>query len=217
MRRTMTRKARFANPPGGQGHSKKALNGEVDGVGAVFGEDLASGSDGRAEGMEEAKDGISQAGKGLRGVLGADPTGVFGEGGIAAPVKVVFDAPMLPVEGEEAVRGGPSVAQAGDGIDDLLAELAGGFPGSVDSADLGSAGPLDVACELAGRGQLALLDPAVPLVDGAGDFEIVRRAIPECLMRRPLTAQRCDQLWGEKRRRRRRRCPPSGVVGWLLS
>ena len=150
-------------------------------------------------------------------MLGADPTGVFGESGIAAPVKVVFDAPMLPVEGEEAVRGGPSVAQAGDGIDGLLAALAGGFPGSVDSTDLGGAGPLDVACEFAGRGKLALLDPAVPLFDGAGDFEIGRRALPEGLMRRPLTAQRCNQLWGEKRRRRRRRCPPSGVVGWLLS
>ncbi len=167
--------------------------------------------------MQEAKDSISQTGEGLRGLVGADPTGVFREGGVAAPVEIVFDAPVLPVEGEEPVRGGPRVGQAGDRVDGLLAELAGGFSGSVDSADLGGAGPIDVACEFAGCGKLALLDPAVPLVDGAGDFEISRRAVPECPVRRPLTAQRGDQLWGEKRRRRRRRCQPSGVAGWLLS
>lgn len=36
--------------PATQGHSKKALDGEVDGVGSVFGEDLTSGLERGLEG-----------------------------------------------------------------------------------------------------------------------------------------------------------------------
>jgi hypothetical protein len=165
--------------------------------------------------MQETEDGISQACESLGGAVGADATGVFGKGGVAAPVEFVFDGPMGPVDIEEAIGGGALAGQAGDGVDGFVADLSGDFPGSADSADLGGARPLDVAGEFAGHGQFALLDAAVSLFDGAGDLEIGRRTIPEGFVRRPLTAQGSDQLRGERRRRRRRRCPPSGVVGWL--
>ena len=147
----------------------------------------------------------------------SDAACVFGEGGVTTQVEAIFATPVQTIEFEEPLCGGLSVGQAGDGVDGFLAARAGDFPSSVNAADLGGTGPIEIACEFAGGRQLALLDTPVPLFSGPGDFEIARRAVPECVVRLRLTAERGDQLWGEKRRRRRRRCPPSGGVGWLLS
>lgn len=148
---------------------------------------------------------------------GSDAAGIFGKGCVTAPVEAVFDAPVVSVEVEEAAGGGLRAGQAGDGIDGFLAEFAGAFSGSVDAADLGGIGPVEVAGEFAGGRQLALLDAAMRLLSGPSDLEIGRRAVPQRVAGRRLAAQRGDQLWGEKRRRRRRLHPPSGGVGWLLS
>jgi hypothetical protein len=94
----------YAHPARGQGHSKKALNGQGDGVEAIFGEDLPAGADRPVKGAQQSEDGITQRGECLRCVVGADLAGILGQSGIPAPMQLVFDAPMLAVEGEQ--RGG---------------------------------------------------------------------------------------------------------------
>jgi len=208
------RRRRESRPGQAQGHSKKALNSKVDGAEPVLGEGVAGRSSWRLERSEKPEGSISQGCEGLGRIVGPHPAGIFGEGGVSDPVEAILDAPVLAIEVEEILAGSALAGQAGDGVDGFLRLLAGQLPGAMDAADLGHAGPVEIGRDLAGRGQLTLLDPAVALVDRSRRGEIRRRAVPGC-PGRPLAVQRGDQLRGEKRRRRRRRHRPSAGVGWL--
>ncbi len=158
-----------------QGNSKKALLCECDGVEAVFGEGFADGGERPGHGFDETQHGVSQGGEGLRCVAGSDAACVLTEDGVASVMKAVLDTPVLAREGEQAVGAGALTRQAGDGVGDLAAGLAGDLPGPLDAADLGGAGPLQIGDDFARQRQTADLETAVALVRGLGVFEVRRR------------------------------------------
>ena len=163
--------------------------------------------------MDETQHGITERGHGLRDDAGSDSTGVFAQDDVAAPVQGVLDPPMVAPQREEFFGAGSLGPQAGDGVSDFVADLAGTFPGPLDPAELGDARPVQMRRTLATDPEASCFDAAMALLDGDGLLEVGRWT--SVMGRRQRAAQRVDQLRGEKRRQRRRRDRTSGLVGWL--
>ena len=141
---------------------------------AVFGEVFPDGAEGSWDIVDEPQHGVPEGGEGVGGIAGSDAACVLAQGNIAAVVKAVFDAPVLAREIEEIIGTGALARQAGNGVGDLAAGLAGNLSATLDAAHLGGTGPLQIGNDLARQGEVADLDTAVALVDGLSVFEVRR-------------------------------------------
>jgi hypothetical protein len=103
---------------------------------------------------------------GWRPAAGAAGGGVFAEGHVADVVVVCLDGPVLADEAGQVLRGGVGAGQAGDGVDGLAGDLAGGgvLPPAGDLDGLAGAGEVQVA-DVGGL-QGAGLGAAVPGLAG---------------------------------------------------
>src|SRR4051812_14979051 len=91
MRRTVVT---FQRPgPCGQGHSKKALGGEEDGIETVLGEGLTNGRERSRRRPRQAQDRVAQRCQRLRGAAGAHAAGVLAQAHVPAPVQLVASRP----------------------------------------------------------------------------------------------------------------------------
>lgn len=180
---------------------------------SIFGESFSCGSDGLSGFMGEAQDGVSHGGHGLRDSAGSDLAGIFAQDDIAAPMKRVFDAPMVAPESEELIRPCALARDACHGIGDFAADLAGFFAMALDPADLGGTGPIEMIDALAADRQAPDFDTTMALFDGFGLLDIGWPLPFMGSLRRAM--KRRDQLRGEKRHQRRRPCPTSIGAGWL--
>ena len=102
---------------------------------------------------------------GWRPAAGAAGGGVFAEGHVA-DVVVCLDGPVLAGEAGQVLGGGVGAGQAGDGVDGLAGDLAGGgvLPPAGDLDGLAGAGEVQVA-DVGGL-QGAGLGSAVPGLAG---------------------------------------------------
>src|SRR5207245_991321 len=97
---------------------------------------------------------------------GSDTAGVFAQDDVAAPVQRVLDPPMVPPQREEFLEGGSLGRQAGDGVSDFAADLAGTFADPLDPAELSNAGPIQMRGTLAADPEASCLDVVMALLDG---------------------------------------------------
>ena len=81
---------------------------------------------------------------------------------------------MVSPQREEIFGAGALGRQAGDGVSDFAADLAGTFAGSLDPAELGNAGPIQMRGTLAADREAPCLDAVVALLDGDGLLEVGR-------------------------------------------
>ena len=109
--------------------------------------------------IEQADRDIPEGGHDLGAISGISGICVFGPGGVAQPVDGL-DSPLAAGDGGEVRCAGPVLAQAGDGVDDFLADEGAGDVVAV-AADPRDAGDLREV-QVAGVG-----DPQGPLDDAA--------------------------------------------------
>ena len=190
-----------------QGHSKKALGGEEDGIETVLGEGLTNGRERSRQRPRQAQDRVAQRCQRLWGAAGAHSAGVLAQAHVPAPVQLVLNRPMPAHKRQQRLRAGLLAGEARDGIRYLAAGLALDLPLPLDAAHLGHARPIEMGHNLAACGDAARLEAPVPFLDGASLLKVRRRAVPEGITG-GLLAQSLDQLRGERRRRMRGRCRP---------
>src|SRR5436853_1299206 len=193
--------------PRSQGHSKKALGGEEDGIETVLGQGLANGRERSRQRPRQAQDRVAQRCQRLRGAAGTHSAGVLAQAHVPAPVQLVLNRPMPAHKRQQRLRAGLLAGEARDGIRYLAAGLALDLPLPLDAAHLGHARPIEMGHNLAACGDAARLEAPVPFLDGASLLKVRRRAVPEGITG-GLLAQSLDQLRGERRRRMRGRCRP---------
>lgn len=138
--------------------------------------------------------------------------GIFAQYDIAAPVESIFDAPMVAPEGEELIRSCALARDAGHGIGDFAAGLAGFFTMALDPADLGSTRPIEMIDAFPADRQAPDFDTTMAFFDGFGLLDVGRAMPFMASLRRRMKGR--DQFRGEKRRQRRRQCPTSIGAGW---
>src|SRR3954452_15436138 len=80
--------------PSTQGHSKKALGGEEDGIETVLGEGLTNGRERSRQRPRQAQDRVAQRCQRLWGAAGAHSAGVLAQAHVPAPVQLVLNRPM---------------------------------------------------------------------------------------------------------------------------
>ena len=195
-----------------QGHSKKAgLDGSY-GLGSVLGEDFADFGEWAFEGTDDTCQGISHGGHGLRSGPGSDLAGILSEDDITSPVQSVLDRPMVSDEREQSFWTGLGSWQAGDGVDDLVTDLALAFAGPGDAADLGDMGPVETGDYFVTDRDVSGFNPAVLLSDSLCALNVRGWSVQSGWRR--LALECIDQFRGEKRRRRRRQGRPSRPAGW---
>jgi len=138
------------------------------GMGGEMADGGGNGLAGLLEQTQQADDGVAQAGEHLRAMPFSDLAAVLVEGDIAHPVQAVFDAPMVPIEGQQPVCPGLLRGEVGE-AEDLLGMCLAGFEAGhlpLDAADLADAGKVEVVVERRGGPDGALLDAAMSLVEG---------------------------------------------------
>src|SRR4051794_36685816 len=155
-----------AGPLGGgphpQGHSKKALGGEEDGIETVLGQGLANGRERSRQRPRQAQDRVAQRRQRLRGAAGAHAAGVLAQAHVPAPVQLVLNRPVPAHKRQQGFRAGLLAGEARDGIRYLAAGLAPDLPVPLDAAHLGHARPIEMGHNLAARGDAARLEAPCP-------------------------------------------------------
>ena len=91
----------------------------LPGMGGEMADGGGNGLAGLSEHTQQTDDGVAQAGEHLRAMPFSDLAAVLVEGDIAHPVQAVFDAPMVPMEGQQPVCPGLLRGEVGE-AEDLL-------------------------------------------------------------------------------------------------
>src|SRR4051812_49746561 len=151
----------------GQGHSKKALGGEEDGIETVLGEGLTNGRERSRQRPRQAQDRVAQRCQRLWGAAGAHSAGVLAQAHVPAPVQLVLNRPMPAHKRQQRLGAGLLAGEARDGIRYLAAGLALDLPLPLDAAPRGPARPMGWGTPPPARGGARRPGGPVPFSAGA--------------------------------------------------
>lgn len=117
---------------------------------------------------DQADNEVADAGQHARAVAGADLAAILVEGHIAHPMQTVLDAPMTPIERQQALRRGLGGCEIGDQPGPFERVFTGPARGylAFDQGHLADMRKAHIGVERGGGADRAAFDPAMAFIDG---------------------------------------------------